>query len=141
MAVQLHSYISFKDNTREALEFYQSIFGGELELLPFAQYDSPHMPVAAEDKDKIMHGMVRGADGIQFMAADTPSSMVFSPNTGSRVSLALSGDDEEKLRGYWDGLSQGGKVTVPMEKSPWGDIFGMLTDRYGIDWMIDVGPK
>ncbi len=140
MSVQLHSYIAFKDNAKEAMSFYQSIFGGTVESNTFAEYDSPEMPVAPDDRDKIMHAMLNGDNGISFMGADTPSSMPFAEG-GSRMTLTLSGDDETLLRYYWDKLSDGGTVTVPLDKSPWGDIFGMLTDKFGIDWMVDVGPK
>lgn len=136
MTVRLHSYISFNGDAREAVEFYTSVFGGEVYSDTFASFDSPDMPVAPEDRDKIMHAYLKGDNDIELMVSDTPSTMEFSE--GSRVSLSLSGDDEVLLRGYWTNLADGGTITVPLGKSPWGDTFGMLTDKFGVDWMIDI---
>jgi PhnB protein len=84
-----------------------------------------------------MHGMLTSEKGLVLMGADTPNSMDYSP--GSSISVSLSGDDEAELRGYYDKLSgDGGSVTVPMEKAPWGDIFGMCTDKFGIAWLVNV---
>lgn len=138
MTVKLNSYISFKDNTKEAMEFYQSIFGGEVFSDVMGDYDSEEMPVAEGDRDKIMHAYLKGDNGIELMASDTPTGMDFTP--GSQLSLTLNGDDETLLRSYWDKLSQGGTITVPLEKAPWGDVFGMLTDKFGVAWMVDIGP-
>lgn len=138
MAVKLNSYISFKDNAREAVEFYKSVFGGEVTMNTFAEFNSPEMPVADADKDKIMHAYLQGDNGIELMLADTPTGMKYED--GARISLTLNGDDEALLRGYWDKLAQGGAITVPLEKAPWGDIFGMLTDKFGVSWMVDISP-
>lgn len=137
--VKLNSYISFKDNAKEAMEFYKSIFGGEVYSDTFASFASDEMPVADEDKDKIMHAYLKGDNGIELMAADTPTGMQYSE--GSRVTLTLNGEDEAILRGYWDKLAEGGTVTMPLDKAPWGDIFGMLTDKFGVSWMVDIGPE
>ncbi len=138
MTVKLHSYINFNGDAREAMDFYCSIFGGEVHSDTFASFASPDMPVAAEDREKIMHAFLQGDNGIELMASDTPTGMPFAP--GSQVTLSLSGDDETALRGYWDALSEGGTVTVPLDKAPWGDTFGMLTDKFSIRWMVDIGP-
>jgi PhnB protein len=137
MTARLHSYINFNGDAGEAMEFYKSIFGGEVYSDTFAGFDSPDMPVAPEDKDKIMHAFLKGDNEIELMASDVPSGMGF--NAGSRITLSLSGDDEVLLRGYWTNLSEGGTVTVPLGKSPWGDTFGMLTDKFGVNWMVDIG--
>ena len=138
MTTKLNSYLHFNGNAKEAMDFYQSVFGGEVHADTFGKFASDAMPVAEEDKDKIMHAYLKGDNGIELMGSDTPSHMEFQD--GARLSLTLNGDDEGLLRSYWDKLSEGGKVTVPLDKSPWGDTFGMLTDKYGIDWMIDIGP-
>lgn len=139
MTVNFTSYLHFAGNAREALEFYKSVFGGELYLSTFEKYESAQMPVAPEDREKIMHGYFKGDNGMQLMASDTPSSMP-SPAMGGQISLALSGDDEVALRAYWEKLCDGATVTLPLETSPWGDTFGMLTDKYGVEWMVDIGP-
>ncbi|MGB4759094.1 MAG: VOC family protein [Candidatus Saccharimonadales bacterium] len=138
MAVKLNSYISFNGNAKEAIEFYKSIFGGEVYSDTFESFQSDAMPVAEADKDKIMHAYLKGDNGIELMASDTPSSMEFQ--AGAQIQLTLNGDDEALLRSYWDKLSESGAITVPLDKAPWGDTFGMLTDKFGICWMVDIGP-
>jgi PhnB protein len=136
MKTLLAPYIGFKDNARAAMEFYHSVFGGKLDMTTFAEGRMPHEPVEA---DKIMHAMIEADNGLTFMAADTPSGVPYVE--GANISISLSGDNEEELRGYWGKLADGGTVTMPFEKAPWGDIFGMLTDKFGINWMVDIGPE
>ena len=135
MAVQLNPYLGFKDNTREAMTFYQTVFGGTLDLNTFGDSHASEDPA---EKDKIMHAMLRGDNGVVFMASDTPNAMEYK--AGASISMSLSGDDETLLRGYYDKLSVGGTVVMPMEKAPWGDIFGMITDKFGTNWMVDISP-
>lgn len=133
--ISLNSYISFNGNAREAVEYYKSIFGGEATVDTFSSFvDS--MPVTPEDADKIMHAHIKGDNGIELMLADTPTGMNY--DEGMRISLTLSGDDEATLTEYWQKLSGDGTVTMPLEKSPWGDMFGMLKDKFGVDWMINI---
>ena len=133
MPTILNPYLSFRDNARDAMNFYQSVFGGDLRLSTFGEFQASEDPGESE---KIMHGMLTTPQGLVLMGADTPNSMEF--NQGSAISISLSGEDEAELRGYYDKLADGGSVTVPMERSPWGDIFGMCTDRYGIAWLVNV---
>lgn len=133
MTVRLNPYLSFRDNAREAMEFYHSVFGGELTLSTFADFQASEDPA---EQDKIMHGMLATDDGITLMGADTPNSMEFTEGGG--FSVSLSGDDESKLRGYWDALCSGGTLGVPLERAPWGDTFGMCTDKFGVDWMVNI---
>lgn len=133
MSVSLNPYIGFKDNTRQAMEFYQSVFGGKLQVHTFKEFDASQDP--SED-DKIMHAMLEGDNGITFMASDTPNGMEYHP--GSAVSMSLSGDDEPLLTSYFEKLSVGGTTQMPLEKAEWGDTFGMLTDKFGIQWMINI---
>jgi len=136
MPTRLNPYLNFRDNTREAMEFYKTVFGGKLDISTFKEYEASQDP--SED-DKVMHAMLEAENGIVFMASDTPKGMEYNP--GTNMSMSLSGDNEEELRGYWDKLSAGGTVTVPLEKAPWGDIFGMCTDKFGVQWMVDIAPK
>ncbi|TNB72557.1 VOC family protein [Arthrobacter sp. BB-1] len=134
MPTTLNPYISFRDNAREAMTFYQSVFGGDLALSTFGEFQASDDPA---ESDKIMHGMLTTTQGMVLMGADTPNSMGYTP--GSSISISLSGDDEAELRGYYEKLSgDGGTVTVPMEQAPWGDIFGMCTDRFGVAWLVNV---
>lgn len=137
MAIKLNSYISFDGNAKEAGEFYQSIFGGALEVSTFADFASSEMPVTDKDKDKIMHAYLKGENDIELMLSDTPEGMPYE--SGTRITLALNGDDEDILRGYWDKLAEGGQITAPLEKSFWNSTFGMLTDKFGVNWMVDIG--
>ena len=133
MASRLNPYISFRDNARQAMEFYQSVLGGDLALSTFAEYHASEDPAEA---DKIMHGMLETDSGFTLMGADTPPGMPYSP--GDNISVSLSGDDADKLRGWWDKLSTGGAVGVPLEQQMWGDTFGMCTDRFGTNWMVNI---
>lgn len=133
MASRLNPYLSFKDNAREALEFYRSVFGGELSLNTFGDFGQGDGPQAT----LIMHGQLETPAGYTIMGADTPPGMEFSP--GNTMTVSISGDDGEELHGYWSKLSEGGTVTMPMEKQMWGDDFGMCIDRFGTPWMIDIG--
>ena len=135
MASVLNPYISFKHEAREALDFYKDVFGGTLEMNTFGEYGQPDSP----DADKIMHGRLESENGFILMAADTPEGMQY--NRGDNIAISLSGDDAEELRGYWAKLSEGGTVSVPLEKQMWGDEFGMCTDKFGIGWMVNIaGP-
>jgi PhnB protein len=133
MSVLLNPYITFKDNAREALAFYQSVFGGEANLMSFA--DMPGVPTEPAEGDKVMHGQLNGDNGIVLMAADTPNNMEYTPYTGS---ISLSGDDEATLIGYYEKLSAGGEIGEPLTKAPWGDTFGMCTDKFGVHWMVNI---
>ena len=133
MQSKLNPYLSFKDNAREAMEFYKTVFGGKLELHTFAEWHASEDP--SED-NKIMHSMLEAENGITFMAADTPNRMEYKP--GNNISMSLSGDNEAELRGYFEKLSEGGTVTMPLTKAEWGDMFGMCVDKFGINWMVNI---
>jgi PhnB protein len=133
MAVRLNPYLSFRDNAREAMSFYQSVLGGELDISTYADFHASEDPA---EQQKVMHSMLETPDGLVLMGADTPADMEYQPQSG--VSVSLSGDDEARLRGYWDSLSEGGTVTMPFEKAPWGDTFGMCVDRFGTSWMFNA---
>ena len=132
MPVRLNPYLSFRDNARQAMEFYQSVFGGELTMNTFADFQASEDPA---EQDKIMHSMLE-SEGIVLMGADTPNTMEYSPAAG--ISISLSGEDEGALRGYWEKLADGGTVTVPLERAPWGDTFGMCVDKFGVNWMVNI---
>ena len=133
MATRLNPYLGFRDNASEAMDFYHSVFGGELTKSTFGEFQASQDPA---EKDKIMHSQLLTDSGYALMAADTPNGMSYSP--GDTFAVSLSGDDEDELRRYWDGLSDGAQVTMPLEKAPWGDSFGMLTDRFGVRWMVNI---
>jgi len=133
MQSKLNPYLNFRDNTREAMEFYRTVFGGKLDMNTFKDYHASQDP--SED-DKIMHSVLEAENGITFMASDTPDRMEYKP--GTNFSMSLSGDDEAELKAYFEKLVVGGTVTMPLNKAPWGDTFGMLTDRFGITWLVNI---
>jgi PhnB protein len=131
MASRLNPYLAFAGNAREAMTFYQSVFGGKLDINTFGEFG------AAEnvDPDGVMHAQLEGDNGYTLMASDLPPGM--EHHAGENISMSLSGDDEQ-LRTYWEQLSSSGTVTMPLEKQMWGDEFGMCTDQFGIPWMVNI---
>jgi PhnB protein len=136
MQSKLNPYISFKDNARQAMAFYQSVFGGELTMHTFSEFQASSDP--SED-DKIMHAVLEAENGITFMAADTPNQMEYRP--GASISMSLSGDNETELSAYFEKLAAGGTIVMPLEKAAWGDSFGMCVDQFGITWMVNISER
>ena len=132
---RLNPYLSFTDNARQDLEYYQGVFGGELALSTFGEYGAADEPNA----DQIMHGQLETGSGFTLMGADTPPGQPYNP--GTNITVSLSGGDAAELRGYWEKLADGGTVSVPLAKQMWGDEFGMCTDRFGIPWMVNIAQS
>ncbi|MBB5154630.1 VOC family protein [Saccharopolyspora phatthalungensis] len=133
MSSRLNPYISYDGTARQAMEFYKSVFGGNLTLSTFGDMGAAPDPASA---DKIMHASLETDSGFTLMASDTPPGMEHNP--GSNISVALTGDSGDELRGYWAKLSESGTVQVPLEKQMWGDEFGMCVDQFGISWMVNI---
>jgi len=131
MASRLNPYISFNGNARQAMEFYKDVFGGDLAVNTFGEYG-----MEGPQADKVMHAMLEAPSGFTLMGADYPPGS--ERQHGNDNTISLSGEDESELRGYWDKLSDGGTVTMPLEKQMWGDTFGMCTDKFGHDWMVNI---
>lgn len=136
MQTRLNPYLGFRDNARQAMEFYQTVFGGKLDINTFEESHASEDP---SENNKVMHAQLEAENGIIFMASDTPNSMEYK--SGSNISMSLSGDNEAELRSYYEKLSAGGAVTMPLEKAPWGDTFGMCADQFGINWMVNISAK
>ncbi|MBV1851233.1 VOC family protein [Catellatospora tritici] len=132
MASRLNPYLSFNGKARQAMEFYQSVLGGDLRMNTFGEFGSADQPFA----DQIMHAMLETSSGFTLMASDTPPGMEYNP--GTNITVSLSGDDGDELRGYWQKLAAAGTVHVPLEKQMWGDEFGSLVDQFGIPWMVNI---
>jgi PhnB protein len=137
MTTKLNPYLSFQNNTRQAMEFYHSVFGGKLNIGTFKEFNASRSP---QDDNKIMHAELDTENGMTIMASDTPSDGR-EYRAGTNYSISLSGDNETELRRYFEKLSAGGTVTYPLEKAPWGDAFGMLTDKFGVPWMVNIAAK
>jgi len=131
----INPYINFEGNCEEAFEFYRSVFGGEFSMIHrFADMDSG-MPIADDEKNNIMHVSLPIGNTI-LMGSDCPSGM-FQMNVGNNISIAIDTDSEAEATRIHDGISAGGTVTMPMEKTFWGAFFGMATDKFGINWMVN----
>lgn len=135
MSVNLTAYLSFDGNAREAMEFYREVFGGTLQVTTFAEFGS-----SGPGADQIMHSQLETPSGIVLMGSDTPPEMAFHEGPG-RVGLILYGDDASALGRWFDRLAEGGSISVPLEQQMWGDTYGQCTDRFGIDWMVNVAGQ
>ena len=132
MASRLNPYITFPGTAREAMEYYRDVFGGELAINTFGDFGAADAP----EPDNIMHAQLENDRGFTLMASDMPPGMEHQP--GNNLAISLSGDDAGELHGYWDRLSDGGTVTMPLERQMWGDEFGMCTDRFGVSWLVNI---
>ena len=133
----LSPYLSFRAQAREALEFYRSVLGGELTVSTFGEYG-----VGGEtEADGVMHGQLVTEDGLVLQGSDVPRALDFEE--GRRITVSLFGDasEAELLRRRFAALAEGGEVSEPLERAPWGDEFGVLTDRYGIGWMVNISGE
>lgn len=135
MQTKLNPYINFKDNTRAAMEFYQAVFGGKLTISTFKEFHASETP---DEDNLIMHSMLETENGMTLMASDTPNRMEYRP--GTNFSISLSGDNKAELTGYFEKLSDAGMATMPLTQAPWGDTFGMCTDKFGVGWLVNISP-
>jgi PhnB protein len=131
MAARLNPYLTFGNDARAAMEFYRDVFGGELAINTFGDFGHE-----GPDRELVMHSNLETPSGFTIMASDTPEGMERA--TGTAISVSLSGDDADALRGYWAKLSADGTVTMPLEKQVWGDEFGTCTDRFGVPWLVNI---
>ncbi len=131
---KINPYLGFKDSARQAMEFYKSVFGGELTISTFGESGSKDAPA-----ENIMHAMLIVGPEMTIMASDMSESNESSP----RIQMSLSCDHHEAEKGkeYWKKLSKDAKVTMELATAPWGDAFGMLTDKFGISWMVNIAGK
>lgn len=133
MTTTLNPYLNFLDGkAREAMEFYQSILGGDLTVMTFGD-----MGMEGDVGSQVMHAQLQTDAGFTLMGADAPEGMV-QVTVGNNVSVSISGDELDLLQGYFEKLSDGGTVMMPMDKQAWGDVFGACVDKYGINWLVDI---
>ncbi len=128
----MNPYLNFRGNAGEAMKFYHSVLGGELTMQTFGEANMAQTP---EEKDLIVHAVLKNG-ALSFMASDTHPSMKLV--VGNNVHMSISGQDDAKLTEVFNRLSAGGSVDMPLAKQFWGDTFGMLTDKYGIHWMVNI---
>jgi len=140
------TYLNFPRNTEEAFNFYKTVFGGEFfgaGIMRFSDIppapDSP--PMAEEDKNLVMHVELRILDSHSLMGTDAPESMGFKVNFGNNSYINLQPDTRKETKQLFDKLAQGGKVSMELEDMFWGDYFGSLTDKFGVQWMFNCSEK
>lgn len=133
MSVRLNPHLHFRDQAREALTLYGEVLGGTPQISTFADMGMDDPP---EEADKVLHGLLATDDGLVLMAADTHDTMDHTPIAG--VSIALNGDDHDRLTRCWERLCEGGEVIMPLEPAPWGATFGLCNDRFGVTWMVNI---
>lgn len=131
MGVRLNPYLNFDGNAREAMEFYRDVFGGTLNMNTFGEYGGE-----GESADRIMHAQLETPGGMTLMGADIMPGMPFAG--GAAMTVSLSGDETDEMRGWWTKLSEGGEVVTPLEPQVWGDEFGQCNDRFGVPWLVNI---
>jgi len=133
----INPYLNFKGNTEEAFNFYKSVFGGEFITL-MRWKDAPEADkMPAGDQEKIMHVSLPIGKGNVLMATDACESMGQTLTVGNNFYISISPESEEEATRLFNGLSAGGKVTMPLHKAFWGAYFGMFTDKFGTQWMVN----
>ena len=130
------TYLNFDGNCREVLEFYRSVFGGEYMIMMTFGDGPDDMGIADSDKGKIMHATLKIGDGV-LMASDTPSGFGPPPVVGNNFSLTYPTQSKEETDELFAKMSEGGKVTMPVQEQFWGSYFGACTDKFGINWQFD----
>jgi PhnB protein len=151
MTLTATTHLNFRGDARAALEFYQSVFGGHLVVTSYGDFG---MPKDAPGADSVVFGQVATADGFRVLAYDIPGQTGGSPdNAGSThrengvtitdqpFFVSVEGDSLDEVQGYWDKLSAGASIVEPLAASAWSAGFGMLTDRFGVTWILGVAAE
>src|SRR5689334_17906242 len=134
----VNPYLTFNGNCEAAFTFYKSVFGGEFPYIGrFKEMPPGEKPMPAEDMEKIMHVSLPIGNGTFLFGSDTSSAFGGGGTPGTNFSISINADNEAEAKKLFDGLSAGGKVTMPLEKTFWGALFGMFTDKFGINWMVN----
>jgi PhnB protein len=132
----INPYLNYQGNAEEAFKFYKSVFGGEFSSVQRFK-DTPEADkVSAAERDKIMHIALPVGKGVTLMASDTLESMGQKLSAGNNFYLSITVDSRQEADRVFNGLSKGGKVEMPMQKTFWGDYFGMFADKFGVQWMV-----
>ena len=143
----INTYLNFKGNTEEAFNFYKSVFGGEFSaLMRFRDVPPsegcPDMQISENELDKIMHiALPIGSNGDVLMASDVPESFGERFTPGNNFAISFSAADREEADRIFGKLAEDGKVEMPLADTFWGDYFGMLRDKFGIQWMVSFNPN
>lgn len=130
MSQQLNPYLTFNGNCAEAMDFYAQTLGGTVEKMSFRDMGM--------DVDGVMHAALSTPAGFHVFASDLAPGMGMEFIPGNTMQISISGDESDALRGYWDALADGGQIMMPLERQAWGDEYGMITDRFGILWHVNI---
>lgn len=136
MSVATTTHINFDGHAREALEFYQSVFGGQVVIATYADIHQVDDPAQA---DSVAWGQAKAPNGFRVMAYDVQSTKPFNPGDNAFY-IALRGTDADEIQSQWNGLAAGATVLTPLTPAIFAPLYGMLTDRFGVTWIIDVAP-
>ncbi|MFI6787974.1 VOC family protein [Nonomuraea sp. NPDC050383] len=137
MSVQSVTHLNFRGDARAALEFYQSVFGGHLSVVTYKDAGNPQ---DAAEADQVMWGQVVSDRGFHVMAYDVPSRLPWDRGENSFF-LSVRGDSAEEITAYWERLSEGASIAQPLGPAQWAPLYGMLTDRFGVVWVVDVASE
>ncbi|TXK40791.1 VOC family protein [Nonomuraea sp. C10] len=137
MSVKSVTHLNFRGDARPALEFYRSVFGGELTAVTYEDAGNVRNPAEA---DQVMWGQVIAGDGFHVMAYDVPAGMPWDRGENSFF-VSLRGETAEEVTTYWEKLSAGATVARPLAPAEWAPLYGMLTDRFGVVWVLDVASE
>jgi PhnB protein len=133
----INTYLNFQGNTEEAFNFYKSIFGGDFRMVMRFKETPEAQKIPANEQNKLMHiALPVGNGGDVLMASDALLSMGHTVTSGNNFHLCVSADTKDQANQFFNGLVAGGKITMPMSDTFWGSYFGMLSDRFGIQWMV-----
>ena len=138
----INPYIHFNGNAEEAFTFYKSVFGGEFAMLArFKDFSNPEHPVAENEANKIMHIALPIGKSSVLMGSDTPEFMGKHNENENRSKISINAESKEEADKLFNGLSENGKIEMPIADSPWGSYFGMFRDKYGIEWMVNFDSQ
>jgi PhnB protein len=143
---RVNTYLNFPRNTEEAFQFYKTVFGGEFGGMGIALFgDIPAQegmpPMDEKDKNLVMHIELPITGGHVLMGTDAPESMGFVVNFGNNVHISVEPDTRAETKRLFDALSAGGKITMDLQDMFWGAYYGSVTDKYGVQWMVNCSAK
>jgi len=137
----INPHVNFNGNAEEAFKFYRSVFGGEFaKVMRFKDLSNTEFPMAAHEAEKIMHIALPIGKNV-LMGNDVPEFMGKTNENENRSKISISAASKEEADKFFNGLSAGGQIEMPIAESPWGSYFGMFRDKYGIEWMVDFDPN
>jgi PhnB protein len=134
MTVKTVTHLNFRGDARAALTFYQAVFGGERTVVTYKDFGKN---LDASDADQVIWGQVVSESGFRVMAFDVPSHQSWNPGE-IPFYVSVRGDTADEISGYWDRLSAGGTIVQPIGPAPWSPLYGMVKDRFGVTWILDV---